>query len=159
MTEQRHTHHLQAVANKGFTLIEVLMVMAIIGVLAKIAIPAYADYVEKARIKIAAQDIVTISAQIKLYVYDAESYPDSLADIGLAGKLDPWDNPYMYLNLDKNGNGGARRDHNLNPLNSDFDLYSRGKDNKTKLPITQKDSLDDILRANDGKFIDLAKHY
>jgi general secretion pathway protein G len=127
--------------------------------LAKIAIPAYADYKEKTRAAIAVQDIAMMSAQIKMYWEDERAYPDSLADIGLAGKLDPWDHPYMYLNLDKNGNGGARRDHNLNPLNSDFDLYSRGKDNKTKLPITQKDSKDDILRANDGKFIDLAKKY
>ncbi len=50
-------------------------------------------------------------------------------------------------------------DRNLNPLNSDFDLYSKGKDNGSHLPITQSISLDDVLRANDGKFIDLAKNY
>lgn len=157
MKQQRQL--LQAIANKGYTLVELLMVLAIIGVLAKIAIPAYADYRENARAKMAVEDIAMMSVRIKMYWDDRRAYPDSLADIGLAGKLDPWEHAYMYLNLDKNGNGGARRDKNLNPLNSDFDLYSRGKDNKTKLPITQKDSLDDILRANDGKFIDLAKKY
>lgn len=145
--------------HSGFTLIEVLIAMAIVGVLAKIAIPAYADYREKARVTLAVQDIAMISVKIKMYWDDSRAYPENLADIGLATKLDPWEHPYRYLNLDKKGNGGARRDHNLNPLNSDFDLYSAGKDNKTKLPITQKDSLDDVLRANDGKFIDLAKNY
>lgn len=150
---------LHKTAFNGFTLIELVIAIAIVGVLARISFPAYADYKERAKQTLAVQDIAMMSAQIKMYWQDARAYPESLADIGLATKLDPWQHPYMYLNLDKKGNGGARRDHNLNPLNSDFDLYSRGKDNKTKLPITQKDSLDDVLRANDGKFIDLAKNY
>src|SRR3546814_2125030 len=47
----------------------------------------------------------------------------------------------------------------LNPLNSDFDLYSMGKDGVTKSQITNKDSLDDVLRANDGAFVDLAANF
>ncbi len=143
----------------GLTLIELILVIAIIGVLAAIAIPAYQDYQEKARVTQAAIDISTMAAKITHYYDDARTYPDTLADVGMAGKKDPWGYQYRYLNLDKNGNGGARRDKNLNPLNSDFDLYSVGKDAKTKLPISQKDSLDDVLRASDGRFIDLASKY
>ena len=143
----------------GFTLVELMLAVAIVAILAKIAISSYQGYVEKAKVSAAATDIAVMSILIKNYSDDAGSFPDSLADVGQAGKLDPWGNPYVYLNLDKNGNGGARRDKKLNPLNSDFDLYSIGKDASTKLPITQKDSLDDVIRANDGRFIDLASKY
>jgi general secretion pathway protein G len=44
-------------------------------------------------------------------------------------------------------------------LNSDYDLYSVGKDGLTKPQITNKDSLDDVIRANDGRFIDLAANF
>lgn len=146
--------------SRGFTLVEVLIAIAIIGVLAAIAIPAYGDYVEKTRIYGAVQDISSMSISIKQYWLDAGAYPDSLADVGLGGKLDPWDNPYRYLNLfNKKGKGGNRKDKKLNPLNSDFDLYSMGKDGSSKTQITNKVSVDDVIRANDGRFIDLAANY
>jgi len=143
----------------GFTLVELLIAMAIIGVLAAIAIPSYKDYKEKARVNEAATEISVMASKIGQYWQDARSYPDSLADIGLGAELDPWGYPYRYLNLDKNGNGGARRDKNLNPLNTDFDLYSVGKNAKTKLPISQQDSLDDVIRVYDGKFVNLASQF
>lgn len=144
----------------GLTLIEILIVMAIIGALASIALPAYQDYKEKARIAIAITDIQTIAMKLTAYWSSENTYPETLADIGEAGKLDPWENPYQYLNLfNKAGKGGNRKDRKLNPLNSDFDLYSMGKDGQSKTQITNQVSLDDIIRANDGKFIDIASKY
>lgn len=143
----------------GLTLVELILVIAIVGVLASIGMQSYEDYKERAKVYQAASDIAAMSSVIEMYYQDNRYYPESLADINQDGKLDPWGKAYEYLNLNKKGNGGARRDKNLNPLNSDFDLYSRGKDGLTRLPISQKVSLDDVLRANDGKFIDLAKKY
>jgi general secretion pathway protein G len=149
---------------QGFTLVEMMITVAIIGILAAIAIPAYNNYIERARVSSAVSDIAAMSVQIEQYFVENRVYPDSLADVKLNGKLDPWGMPYGYLNLLKNGNGGARRDKYLNPLNSDFDLYSLGKDKNmptmmVKLRITLTNSLDDVIRARDGKFIDLAAKF
>lgn len=98
----------------GLTLIELMIVVAIIGVLASIAIPAYDDYVEEARVAQAVSDIASISVKAEAYWNDARAYPNNLADIGVAGMLDPWGNPYQYLNLfDKKGKGGNRNESPL----------------------------------------------
>lgn len=158
-------HKIKAIQQKvmrpgGFTLVELMITIGLVGVLAALAVSSYQAYMERARVAQAITDIAAISTNIKLYLQDARVYPASLATIGAGAQLDPWGRPYVYLDLTtKNGNGGSRRDKNLNPLNSDFDLYSKGKDGLTRLPITQKDSLDDVLRANDGAFIDLASKY
>ena len=45
------------------------------------------------------------------------------------------------------------------PLNSLYDLYSIGKDGKSVPPLTAKASWDDIIMANDGGFVGLAKDF
>jgi general secretion pathway protein G len=145
--------------NKGLTIIELAIVIAIIGLIAAIALPKYRNHQEQTKVAIAIQDIRKLEELIKIYYMDASAYPDSLADIGQGGKLDPWGSPYQYYNIDKNGIGHARKDKSLVPLNSDFDLYSMGSDKKTKKQLTQKDSLDDIVRASDGSFLNLASNY
>ncbi len=52
-----------------------------------------------------------------------------------------------------------RKDRFLVPLNSDFDLYSKGPDRKSVPPLTAEASRDDIIRANDGGYIGLASEY
>jgi general secretion pathway protein G len=97
---------------------------------------------------------------IKDYAADRGSFPASLADVGNGGKLDPWGHAYQYADLTATqGNGSARKDHKLNPINSDFDLYSMGKDGVSRTQLTQKSSLDDIVRARDGAFVGLAADF
>ena len=143
----------------GVTLIELMIAVAITAILASVALSSYRDYLERARVAQAKGDIVTLSSKIEQYYIGASRYPATLGDLG-AVLLDPWGRPYVYVDLTTTiGNGMARRDRNLNPLNSDFDLYSVGKDGATARPISQRDSLDDVLRANDGRFIDLASKF
>jgi general secretion pathway protein G len=92
---------------------------------------------------------------------DNRTPPDSLSAVGQGGKLDPWGRPYEYLRLEgvKGVAGKARKNKSLVPLNSDFDLYSKGKDGESVGPLTSPVSRDDVLRANDGGFIGLASEY
>jgi general secretion pathway protein G len=154
IVQTNHRHRMAA-----FTLLELMVSIALLGVLAVIAVRAYGSYYEKVRIRTAEYDIAAMAVVITNYETDNQAYPASLADIGLSGKLDPWGNPYVYYNVAANGKGGARKDHALNPINSDFDLYSMGKDGVTKKQITQKNSLDDIIRARDGAFVGLASDF
>lgn len=145
---------------RAFTVLEVMIAVAILSVLTFIALPAYQDYRERIRVEQAVTDIGAIGALVQHYISDNRVPPDDLAEVGQGDKLDPWGNPYQYLNLiTMKGKGQARKNRNLVPINSDFDLYSMGKDGASTGPLTAKASRDDIVRANDGRFIGLAKEY
>lgn len=143
----------------GFTVVELMLAVLLLAVLLAVAYPFYKGYKLRVQIAQADDDIVMMSTVASNYWNDNHAYPNSLADIGQSGKLDPWGNPYVYYNIDANGKGGARKDHALNPLNTDFDLYSDGPDGKTKPQITQKDSLDDVIRASNGAYIGVASAF
>ena len=145
---------------RAFTLIELILAVAIISVISLIAIPSYSEHIERARVAQAVTDILEINLLMERYNSDHYSVPDDLSAIGAAGKLDPWGRLYQYVNLQAAGNKGkARKNKKLNPINSDYDLYSMGKDGATSSPLTAKPSQDDVVRANDGTFVGLASKY
>ena len=76
---------------------------------------------------------------------------------------DPWGSPYNYVNVagynKKTSDDKVRRDKKLKPVNTDFDLYSAGKDKQTKAPFTAKTSRDDIIRCNNGGYLGYVKDY
>jgi len=146
----------------GFQLIELLIALAVVSVLAMIAIPSYSSYRDKVDNAAAAADITTIVQAIERYYTEFNRYPDSLADVNLATLQDPWQHPYHYLRINGaglKGKGALRKDKSLVPINTDYDLYSNGKDGATAAPLTAKNSQDDIVRANNGQFIGLAADY
>jgi general secretion pathway protein G len=145
---------------RGFTLVELLISLAVIGVLIAIALPSYQRHYERVRIEQARRDIAAISARLQLYWEDERRYPPDLTSLGSAMPLDPWGQPYQYLNLDDvSARGHARKDHSLVPINSDFDLYSMGPDGESSPPLTARHSRDDIVRANNGNFVGVAADY
>jgi general secretion pathway protein G len=148
------------VRETAFTLIEVLIAIAIVAVLATIAVPAYSEYLERGRIAQAKTDIVNIDQTVARFELSNNGrVPDSLDQIGGAPR-DPWGNPYQYLNLRNPANlGNARKDHNLHPINTDYDLYSMGRDGASVKPLTAGPSRDDIIRGRDGRFIGKATDF
>jgi general secretion pathway protein G len=81
---------------EGFTLIELMLAVSIVGVLASLAVPNYVDFIEKARVAKTVSELHGLTKEIKGYALGAEQYPDSLADIGRSTMLDPWGTPYQY---------------------------------------------------------------
>ena len=144
---------------EGFTAIELMVAIAIVAVAAAIALPSYSSYQDRARVAQAISDIGALNAKLRLYMVDNTFPPPGLAAIGESGKRDPWGNPYQYTDLVNAGIGKARKNKNLVPINSDFDLWSNGKDGQSLLPLTTKVSRDDVILANDGRFIGLASNY
>jgi len=144
---------------KAFTIIELLIVISILGVVAAITIPIYSQYKVKTKNIIAITDIMNIEVGIRSYFQVNDSYPNSLTDVNINQLIDPWGNPYEYLNLNGAPIGQMRKDQALVPINSDFDLYSKGPDGASVKVLTAAMSRDDIVRANNGGFIGVASDY
>lgn len=144
----------------GFSLLELMFAVAALGVLSVIAVPAYTTAIDHARIDRAIGDIGGLQLKIAQFELAQGRLPTSLGEIGQAALLDPWGEPYQYLDFTgRNGNGHKRKDRSLNPLNSDYDLGSNGKDGRTNQSLRPPVSHDDIIRAGNGSFIGKAEDF
>ena len=143
----------------GFTLIELIVILAIVGILSGVAVPAYQKYIDKARMIKATMDIQILEKEILVYIKANRRLPDSLDDTNRGDFEDPWGNPYQYLNIETAKRGEMRKDRMTVPINSDFDLYSKGEDGESQPPLTAKASHDDIIRASNGAYIGIASAY
>jgi general secretion pathway protein G len=161
--------------NGGFTVVEIAIALMIIGILAAIAIPAYTNYVDRSLVKLSIRNIRILEQSIKAFEFENMRLPNSLNAMGPVELLnangdsitqsppflDPYGNPFQYLNFANEPAGwpNCRRDGVDKPLSLDYDLYSMGVDGVTHQKLTHSQSLDDIVRARSGKFVDLASKY
>ena len=119
---------------RGFTLLEIMVVVVILGILAALVVPKIISRPDEARITAAKQDIASLMQTLKLYRLDNQRYPTTEQGLqALVSKpitapvppnwksggyiermpRDPWGNPYQYLNP------GVR---------AEIDVYSFGAD-------------------------------
>ena len=105
---------------RGFTLIEVMVVVVILSILAAIIVPKVMDRPDTARLVKAQSDIRALESALNLYKLDNFDYPST--DEGLEALVpkyiarlsnDPWGNPYLYLSPG---------------LHGDMDVYTLGAD-------------------------------
>lgn len=104
-TLNKRTNRRQA----GFTLIEILLVVVIIGILAGIGLPALSGHGEKAKIAQARGNMVAIASAIQIYEMNNGDFPtnlDGLLDSSKQGfpfldkktvPNDPWGKPFVYV--------------------------------------------------------------
>ena len=120
--------------SRGFTLIEIMVVVVILGILAALIVPKVMSRPDEARIAAAKQDVATLAQALKLYKLDNLAYPTT--DQGLQALVakpaaapipvnwksggylerlpkDPWGRDYRYLNPGRHG---------------EIDIYSLGAD-------------------------------
>ena len=142
--------------HRGFTVIEILSVLAIVSALATIAIPSVQSAIEHAKVARAIGDIRALEVDLD----GLDTLPATLADIGRGSLRDPWKRPYRYLPFPAGGPpSDARRDRFLVAVNTRYDLYSLGKDGETSASLTAGVSLDDVVRAADGGYIGPASKF
>jgi general secretion pathway protein G len=105
-------------------------------------------------------DLGTIHLTASRFELRNNRYPLDLAEMGLGDLRDPWGNPYQYLVVfGRQDVGPVRKDHNLKPVNTGYDVYSMGPDGETATPFTSTLGKDDIVMANDGDYFGLACQY
>ena len=119
----------------GFTLIEIMVVVVILGILAALIAPNVISRIDDAQITKVKQDIRALESALKLYRLDNFRYPDTEQGLdalvtkpndpnvrnwkpgGYLDRMpkDPWGNPYLYLNPGNNG---------------EIDIYTMGRDGR-----------------------------
>lgn len=140
-TWARYTEHRRdcrtETSEAGLTLVEMIVVLAIIALVAALIVPNVIGRPDEARVTVAGTDLRTISAALKMYRLDNGRYPTGTQGLkALVEKpttaplpsnwsaegylpdlpVDPWGSPYFYRNPGKSGTG--------------FDLMTYGRDGK-----------------------------
>jgi general secretion pathway protein G len=145
----------------GFSSLELMLAVAAVGILAAFALPTNNDSAERASVDKAVGDIDTIDLAIREYRRrNNDTLPPDLNVLAVPTVIDPWGRPYQYIPFDAGINHEhARQDQNQALINSDFDLYSKGKDGVSASSLTLSASRDDIIRAGNGRYVGPAGNY
>ena len=139
---------------KAFTLVELLITVAIVATLAVIGVPQYTSYKDNQNNATATIDIRNTESQIERFRAVNGNLPATLAAANIVPPTDPWGNAYIYVCCP-----GNRWDKSVKPLNKDYDLLSMGKNGQTDTKIWKSAAADDIIRGNTGAYIGLASQY
>ncbi|HHX8540736.1 TPA: pilin [Vibrio diabolicus] len=74
---------------QGFTLIELMIVVAVIGILSAIAIPAYQNYVKKTEAATGLSTARSLLTNVDMYIQEEGTFPSTLKDVGASDHMNP----------------------------------------------------------------------
>lgn len=147
-------------SRSGFALVDLAIVVAILLTLLTPALPFYAEALHNAKQTLAVRSILEIQASIECHRSQTGALPGSLHELEAPPGTDPCGKPFEYrLESEFGRKGRGRMDRFLRPLNTDYDLFSRGPDGHSASPLTAEASRDDTLRAGNGRFVGPARDY
>ncbi|MEK8024236.1 MAG: prepilin-type N-terminal cleavage/methylation domain-containing protein [Candidatus Hydrogenedentota bacterium] len=169
------------ISRRGFTLVEMLIAVAIIGILAVLSIPRILYALETSRVARAVAEIRAFHEEIEVFrTTHVGGVPIDWSTFhkGSVPK-DPWGNDYIFNSFNSTiamplvplpilpagvSNGlntslARRRNGSLAPINSKYDLFSEGADGDWLQFLIAAVSQDDVIMANDGGYIGLASDY
>jgi len=161
LIENASKQHLTELDKRGFSLIELLLIVAIIGILAAIAIPAYSKIKDMAKNARAESEIRMLEKGIALYMVDHTVLPDEKTVFSTSSRLDPWGNEYVYhVITDPRDPAAYATISGGDLINTDYDLYSKGKDGQsTYETVVDGTSSDDLIRCGELGIVVLVEKY
>jgi prepilin-type N-terminal cleavage/methylation domain-containing protein len=135
--------------NKGFTLVELILVLALIGILATMSVPLYNNYTDKAKNAAAISDIGVLSNEITAFSLDHNyAKPLNLGEIGRDKLHDPWKRNYEYRSI-----GVLKDEYGVLLNGNSFDVFSKGKNGDTADVGGVPETKDDIARMGNGNSV------
>ena len=125
---QLHNH---SITRAGFTLVEIMLVVIIIGVLAAMIVPRFAGRTEQAKIARAKADMAALGLALDMYELDTGAYPDDLTALrSNPGGSDNWHGPYLKSERGLMDPWGTKYEYAKTEGGKDYTLTSRGPDGK-----------------------------
>jgi len=118
-------------AQAGFTLIEILLVVVIIGILAAVAVPKFSGRIGQSKMSAAKASMQSISLALDMYEIDHGNYPSSLNDL-VSGSGSDWHGPYLKQGLPKDPWGNA---FIYSAQQNSFSLKSSGPPNGSEITL------------------------
>ena len=114
-------------SEKGFSLIELIVVMVILAMLAGIVGYKYTGYISKSKSQAAKIQIEKLGGALQMYLLDVGRYPDNLESLVQNPGIEAWNGPYLEKELPKDPWDKAYQ-YRYPGMHGDYDLFSLGPD-------------------------------
>lgn len=114
--------------SRGFTLVELLLVLVILALIGGLVLPGIIGKAEGAKVKAAGSQINRLAMAVESFYLDTGTTPESLSDlVGESSDVDGWNGPYVKKSSLKDP-WGREYVYNYPGDHGDFDIYSLGAD-------------------------------